>query len=43
MNHNYEAVEVALPDGNYFDLLSQKPLEGTIALDAVQSVILRKY
>jgi len=42
MNHNYEPVEVTLPKGKYFDLLSQAPAEGVIKLDAVQSVILRK-
>ena len=42
MNHNYEAVEVTLPEGKHLDLLTQQPMEGTIKLDAVQSVILRK-
>ena len=42
MNHNYEAVEVTLPVGKHLDLLTQQPMEGTIKLDAVQSVILRK-
>ncbi|MHC5093281.1 MAG: beta-galactosidase trimerization domain-containing protein, partial [Planctomycetota bacterium] len=42
MNHNYEAVEVTLPKGTHLDLLTQQPMEGTIKLDAVQSVILRK-
>ncbi len=42
MNHNYEPVEVVLPQGKYFDLLSQAPTEGIIKLDAVRSVILRK-
>jgi len=42
MNHNYEPVEVTLPEGKYFDLLSQTPMEGAIKLDAVKSVILRK-
>ncbi|MHC5091945.1 MAG: Beta-galactosidase C-terminal domain, partial [Planctomycetota bacterium] len=42
MNHNYEAVEVTLPEGTHLDLLTQQPMEGTIKLDAVQSVILRK-
>jgi beta-galactosidase len=42
MNHNYEPVKVTLPEGKYFDLLSQAPMEGIIKLDAVQSVILRK-
>jgi beta-galactosidase len=42
MNHNYEPVEVTLPEAKYFDLLTQTPMEGTIKLDAVQSVILRK-
>jgi beta-galactosidase len=42
INHNYEPVEVALPEGKYFDLLSQAPMEGIIKLDAVKSVILRK-
>lgn len=42
MNHNYEPVEVTLPEGKYFDLLTQVPMEGIIKLDAVQSVILRK-
>jgi beta-galactosidase len=42
MNHNYEAVEVTLPKGGYFDLLSQKTIMGMVNLDAVQSAILRK-
>ncbi|RKX43176.1 MAG: beta-galactosidase, partial [Verrucomicrobia bacterium] len=42
MNHNYEPVEVALPDGSYFDLLKQQPMEGSVKLAAVQSVILQK-
>ena len=42
MNHNYKSVEVTLPRGKYFDLLSQAPMGGIIKLDAVQSVILKK-
>ena len=42
MNHNYEPVEVTLPEGNYVDLLTQQQMEGGIKLDAVQSLILRK-
>ena len=42
MNHNYEPVELTLPEGKYFDLLSQSPMEGLVKLDAVKSVILRK-
>lgn len=42
MNHNYEPVEVILPKGKYFDMISQASAEGSISLDAVRSVILRK-
>jgi beta-galactosidase len=42
MNHNYEPVEVALGEGKYFDLLSQAPMQGSIRLDAVKSVVLRR-
>ncbi|MEN8253834.1 MAG: beta-galactosidase [Verrucomicrobiota bacterium] len=42
MNHNYESVEVALPEGGFFDLLERKPMEGAIKLGAVQSVVLQK-
>ncbi len=42
MNHNYEPVEVTLPGGEYFDLLTQTKMRGTIKLDAVQSVILKQ-
>ena len=42
MNHNYEAVEITLPEGKYFDLLERKPMEGTIRLGAVQSMVLQK-
>ncbi|HEY5652995.1 MAG TPA: beta-galactosidase [Pontiella sp.] len=42
INHNYEPTEVSLPEGQYFDLLSQQSMEGIIKLDSVQSVILRK-
>jgi len=42
MNHNYDSVDVTLPEGKYFDLLTQQPMQGTIHFDAVQSAILRK-
>ncbi|VGO16404.1 Beta-galactosidase bgaB [Pontiella desulfatans] len=42
MNHNYEPVDVTLPEGEYFDLLTQSTVEGTISMDAVQSLILKK-
>jgi beta-galactosidase len=42
MNHNYEPVEVTLPEGGYFDLLTQRAMEGPMQMDAVQSLILRK-
>ena len=43
MNHNYDGqAEVTLPDGNYFDLVSQKEMNGTVKIDAIDSVILRK-
>ena len=42
LNHNYEPVEVTLPEGGFFDLLSQQPVEGTVSMDAVQSMILKK-
>ena len=42
MNHNYGPVEVTLPEGQYIDLSTQRPMEGTIRFDSVQSVILRK-
>lgn len=42
MNHNYEPAEVTLPKGEYVDLLTQAPMKGTIKLDAVQPVVLKK-
>ncbi len=42
MNHNYEPVEVTLPEGEYFDLLTRSTIEGSVKMDAVQSLILRK-
>jgi len=42
MNHNYDPVDVVLPDGKYFDLLSQQPMEGSIRMSAVETVVLRK-
>ena len=42
LNHNYAPVKVSLPKGNYFNLLTQKPVEGAMELDAVQVAILRK-
>jgi beta-galactosidase len=42
MNHNYEPVTVNLPENGSFDLLTRQSLSGTIELDAVSSLILRK-
>jgi len=42
MNHNYEPVEVVLPEGRFVDLLSRQSVEGPITLDAVQTLVLRK-
>jgi beta-galactosidase len=42
MNHNYEPVEVTLPEGTHFDLLTQTPMQGVINLEAVKSLILKK-
>ncbi len=42
MNHNDEPVEVALPAGKHFDLLTQKAMQGSITLGPVQSAVLRK-
>jgi beta-galactosidase len=42
MNHNYEPVEITLPNGQYLDLLTQSSMEDTIELDSVKSVILKK-
>lgn len=42
MNHNYEAVEVTLPEGKYVDLLTQKTMEGSIRMSAVDTVVLQK-
>lgn len=42
LNHNYKPVEVTLPEGEYFDLLTQKPKEGSIGLNAVQSAVLKR-
>ena len=43
LNHNYEPVEVTLPEGTYFDLLTQQPIQGgSLTMDAVQSLILKK-
>jgi len=41
MNHNYEAVEVTLPGGEFIDLLTQAKIERVIELDAVGSAVLR--
>jgi beta-galactosidase len=43
LNHNYEPVEVTVPDGEYFDLLSQQPMMGgLLKMEAVQSLIMKK-
>ncbi|MEX0325186.1 MAG: beta-galactosidase [Puniceicoccaceae bacterium] len=42
MNHNYEPVQVTLPEGKYVDLLTQEPMEGQVEFAAVQSAVLRK-
>jgi len=42
MNHNYEPVEVVLPEGRFIDMLSRQSVEGPIKLGAVQSLVLRK-
>ncbi len=42
MNHNYEPTEVTLPDGEYFDFLTQSTVKGAVKLDAVQALILKK-
>lgn len=41
MNHNYEPVEVTLPGGEQFDMLTQTSVGGTVALPALQSMILK--
>ena len=42
LNHNYEPVEVQLPEGEYLDLLTQTTRAGTIKLEAVGAAILTK-
>jgi beta-galactosidase len=43
LNHNYEPVEVTLPEGEYVDLLTQKKITGgVLQLPAVESLILKK-
>jgi beta-galactosidase len=41
MNHNYEPVEVRLPEGRFEDLLSGASMSGTVRLEAIQTAILR--
>ncbi|MCB1070104.1 MAG: beta-galactosidase [Verrucomicrobia bacterium] len=42
LNHNYEPVEVTLPPGWHFDLLTQIRVEGVVALGPVQTLILKE-
>ena len=42
LNHNYGPVEVQLPEGEYFDLLTQSPRSGLMPMDAVGAAILKK-
>jgi beta-galactosidase len=41
LNHNYEPVEVTLPEGDYVDLLTQASVSDTVQMDAVQTLILK--
>ena len=41
LNHNYEPVEVTLPEGEYVDILSGETMRGTITFNPVQSAVLR--
>jgi beta-galactosidase len=42
LNHNYEPVEVTLPEGEYLDLLADTRVSGTQTMAAVGALILKK-
>ncbi len=41
LNHNYAAVDITLPDGNWFDLITEKMMMGRVSMGSVETLILK--